>query len=183
MKKYDLYYAYSDYLKEIYGEKVYKLPVNLPVGCPNRLNGNTGCSFCSEKGTGFEAREATMSVKEQLQKNREHIEKKYNCHKFIAYFQSFTNTYAPIDVLWGKYMEAACLDYVVGLAIGTRPDCLPQEVIELLIQINHIKPVTVELGLQTSNDNTAKFLNRGYKTAVFDKTVYNLREFEVYYDK
>ena len=91
------YNAYSDYLKNKYGEKVYKHPINLPVSCPNRKNGNKGCSFCAECGTGFEAMDQTISVTEQLLKTKEHIEKRYNAHKFIAYFQNYTNTYLPLE--------------------------------------------------------------------------------------
>ena len=95
MDKSEKYYPYSQYLKERYGEKVYKLPVNLPVSCPNRINGN-GCSFCAEKGTGFEAMDSAASVTEQLLRTRDYIEKRYHAHKFIAYFQNFTNTFLPL---------------------------------------------------------------------------------------
>ena len=119
-----LYYAYSDYLKKEYGEKVYKLPVNLPVSCPNRINGNRGCSFCSDKGTGFEAQDNFLSVREQLLENRKRIEKKYNAHKFIAYFQNYTNTFVPIEEFKKYIIEAAETEDIVEIDISTRPDCI-----------------------------------------------------------
>ncbi len=107
MDKSEKYYPYSQYLKERYGEKVYKLPVNLPVSCPNRINGN-GCSFCAEKGTGFEAMDSAVSVTEQLLRTRDYIEKRYHAHKFIAYFQNFTNTFLPLEIFRSYIEEASC---------------------------------------------------------------------------
>ena len=99
------YYPYSEYLKNKYGEKVYKLPLNLPVDCPNRINGR-GCSFCAESGTGFEAMDSQVPVREQLEKNRIHIERRYHAHKFIAYFQNYTNTFLPLEI-FEKYVKEA----------------------------------------------------------------------------
>ena len=103
MDESEKYYPYSQYLKERYGEKVYKLPVNLPVSCPNRITGS-GCSFCAEKGTGFEAMDSAVSVTEQLLRTRDYIEKRYHAHKFIAYFQNFTNTFLPLEA-FRSYIE------------------------------------------------------------------------------
>ena len=119
-----MYYTYSDYLKNKYHEKVYKLPVNLPVTCPNRLNGACGCDFCAEQGTGFEALNPQLSVTEQLTLTREKIEKKYHAHKFIAYFQNYTNTFLPIDRFEKYIREGASFPDVVEISISTRPDCI-----------------------------------------------------------
>ena len=116
------YYAYSDYLKNKYGEKVYKLPVNLPVTCPNRVNGNTGCTFCAEQGTGFEAMENNISVTDQLRKTKELIEKKYHAHKFIAYFQNYTNTFMPLSTFENYMKEAAACTDIVEIAVSTRQE-------------------------------------------------------------
>lgn len=180
MRKYDLYYAYSDYLKEIYGEKVYKLPVNLPVGCPNRLNGKSGCSFCSEKGTGFEARESTLSVKEQLLKNRLHIEKKYNCHKFIAYFQNYTNTFLPLELFKKYILEAAQVEDIVEIDISTRPDCIREEYLDYLktIKEKYNVEISIELGLQTVNYHTLKKINRGHGLAEFIDAVLMIKKYD-----
>ena len=125
-----LYYRYSNYLKEKYGEKVYKLPVNLPVSCPNRQGGKRGCAFCSPQGTGFEALGNNVSVSDQLAQNRSRIEGKYHAHKFIAYFQAYSNTYASVDKLKSIYDDAFCDERVIGISIGTRPDCVDEEKIK-----------------------------------------------------
>lgn len=179
MKENALYYAYSDYLKEVYGEKVYKLPVNLPVGCPNRSNGNCGCSFCSDKGTGFEAQSCMMNVKEQLLQNREHIEKKYNAHKFIAYFQNYTNTFLPIDEFKKYILEAAQVKDIVEIDISTRPDCIHDEYLLFLKEVEneyHVK-IGIELGLQTSNYHTLKRINRGHGLAEFIDAVLKIHKY------
>lgn len=164
-----LYYAYSDYLKNKYGQKVYKLPVNLPVSCPNRINGNKGCSFCAECGTGFEAMDNQNSVAEQLIQTKEHIEKKYNAHKFIAYFQNFTNTFLPIDDFYKYILEASKVPDIVEIAISTRPDCISDEYLKLLSDIknNFGIEIIIELGLQTVNYHTLNSINRGHTLAEF----------------
>lgn len=116
-----LYYKYSDYLKNKYGEKVYKLPVNLPVTCPNRLDGD-GCAFCAGAGTGFEAMAATVSVTEQLTRTRQMITRKYHANKYIAYFQNYTNTFLPPDRFRSYLMEATRIPGVVEISVSTRPD-------------------------------------------------------------
>ena len=173
-----LYYKYSDYLKNKYGEKVYKLPVNLPVTCPNRLDGD-GCAFCAGAGTGFEAMATTVSVTEQLTRTRQMITRKYHANKYIAYFQAFTNTYAPVEILRQKYEEAINHPDIVALSIATRPDCLGDDVLRLLDEMNKIKPVFVELGLQTIHQKSAKYIRRGYDLSVYDKAVRDLKKIGV----
>ena len=164
-----MYYTYSDYLKNKYHEKVYKLPVNLPVTCPNRLNGACGCDFCAEQGTGFEALNPQLSVTEQLTLTREKIEKKYHAHKFIAYFQNYTNTFLPIDS-FEKYMrEGASFPDVVEISISTRPDCIRSDYLEILekIRSEFQVEITLELGLQTVNYHTLRNIHRGHTLAEF----------------
>ena len=119
-----LYYAYSDHLKERYGEKVYKLPVNLPVSCPNRTGGKRGCSFCAGCGTGFEAMGAFVPVREQLEQTKQYIGPRYHAHKFIAYFQNYTNTFLPLPDFRRYAKEAAEVPDLVGISVSTRPDCV-----------------------------------------------------------
>ena len=147
-----LYYPYSDYLKEKYHEKVYKLPVNLPVSCPNRVDG-PGCAFCAGAGTGFEAMDAQICVSEQILRTKERIEEKYHAHKFIAYFQNYTNTFLPLDDFKAVVLEAANFPDVVEISISTRPDCIRDEYLEFLNEVSakyHIC-ITIELGFQTAN--------------------------------
>ena len=175
-----LYYAYSDYLKELYGEKVYKLPVNLSVGCPNRINGNKGCSFCSDKGTGFEAVACNVSVEDQLLQNRDYIEKRYNAHKFIAYFQNYTNTFLPLEEFKRYICEATKVKDIVEINISTRPDCISKPYLDFLKQIEDetgIK-ICIELGLQTTNYHTLEKINRGHGLAEFIDAVLQIHKYE-----
>ncbi len=167
------YYSYNQFLRERFGEKVYKICLNGGFTCPNRDGtvGTGGCIFCSAGGSGEYAADPRYSVADQIAIGKSQSRRKYFGHKFIAYFQPFTNTYAPVDRLRALYEEAAAPDEVVALAIGTRPDCLGEEVLSLLGEINERKPVFLELGLQTCHDSTARFLNRGYETAVFTEAV------------
>ena len=126
-----LYYKYSDYLKNKYGEKVYKLPVNLPVTCPNRLDGD-GCAFCAGAGTGFEAMSAAVSVTEQLTRTRQMITRKYHANKYIAYFQNYTNTFLPPDRFRSYLMEATRIPGVVEISVSTRPDCVSAEYLDIM---------------------------------------------------
>ena len=174
-----MYYTYSDYLKNKYHEKVYKLPVNLPVTCPNRLNGACGCDFCAEQGTGFEALNPQLSVTEQLTLNREKIEKKYHAHKFIAYFQNYTNTFLPID-RFEKYMrEGASFPDVVEISISTRPDCIRSDYLEILekIRSEFQVEITLELGLQTVNYHTLRNIHRGHTLAEFIDAMWMIRDY------
>ena len=162
------YHTYSDYLKKTYGEKVYKLPINLPLSCPNRIDG-TGCTFCADVGTGFEACDCHLSVREQLLKNKALIEKKYKAHKFIAYFQNYTNTFlAPAKLL--SYMEeAAGVADIVEISISTRPDCISDEILALFYRFSQSFGIHIhlELGLQTANYHTLKAIHRGHGLAEF----------------
>ena len=169
-----MYYTYSDYLKNKYHEKVYKLPVNLPVTCPNRLNGACGCDFCAEQGTGFEALNPQLSVREQLTLTREKIEKKYHAHKFIAYFQNYTNTFLPID-RFEKYMrEGASFPDVVEISISTRPDYL--KILEKIRSEFQVE-ITLELGLQTVNYHTLRNIHRGHTLAEFIDAMWIIRDY------
>ena len=163
------YKIYSQYLKNKYGEKVYKLPVNLPVTCPNKINGMGGCTFCSEEGTGFEAMPSQKSVTEQLMVTKEKIEKKYKAHKFIAYFQNYTNTYLPLSQFENYLSEAAEVEEVVEISVSTRPDCIHEKYLDSLKKIQEIykKEITIELGLQTANYHTLMKINRGHRLAEF----------------
>lgn len=178
------YYSLNSYLRDTFGCKVYKVSLNAGFTCPNRDGklDTRGCIFCSAGGSGDFAANCSFSIKEQLIQGKELIKKKLPKEevKFIAYFQAFTNTYAPIEVLREKYMEAIDDPEVVALSIATRPDCLPKEVLVLLSEINEIKPVWVELGLQTVKEESARYIRRGYELSVFESAVKNLKERNIY---
>lgn len=171
-----IYNAYSDYLKKTYNEKVYKLPVNLPITCPNRDGtcGTGGCIFCGEKGTGYESLPNQIGVKNQLEQNAEYIGKKYGAKKFIAYFQNFSNTYMTPEQ-FGKYIEQANAENIVGIDVSTRPDCISEKYLEILAETG--KDITVELGLQTANYNTLQKLNRGHGLAEYIASVLKIKKF------
>lgn len=167
----------SDYYREKFGCKVYKLSLDGGFTCPNRDGtlGSRGCIFCSDAGGGEFAEKCRVSVAQQLEKAMRRVAAKTKDGKYIAYFQSFTNTYAPAAYLRKLYLEAIAPEYVVGLAIGTRPDCLGDDVIALLAEINAMKPVSVELGLQTVHAETANYIRRGYETEVYYDAVRRLK--------
>lgn len=171
-----MYKTANDYYKEKYGCKVYKLSLDGGFTCPNRDGtvGNGGCIFCSALGGG-EFAESGENISEQLERAKKRVEAKIKNGKYIAYFQSFTNTYAHVERLRKLYYEAIKPEYIVGINIGTRPDCLSDETIALLKEINNIKPVTVELGLQTSNDFVAEYINRCYESKIYENAVYRLK--------
>ncbi|MCI8666282.1 MAG: TIGR01212 family radical SAM protein [Dorea sp.] len=171
------YYSLNDYLKQTYGEKVYKISLNAGMTCPNRDGtvGSRGCIFCSAGGSGDFAADKNLSVTEQLEQGRARIAGKYNGSSYIAYFQAYTNTYAPTAHLRKIFTEALRHPNIRILDIATRPDCLEPDVLELLEDLNRIKPVWVELGLQTIHPETAAFIRRGYELPVFAKAVQNLR--------
>lgn len=166
----------SEVLKERFGCKVYKLSLDGGMTCPNRDGsvGERGCIFCSDKGSGDFAEAPCGNIALQLENAKKRVESKVRGGKYLAYFQSFTNTYAPLPYLKRIYTEAIAPEEVVGLAIATRPDCLSDEVIELLKEINQIKPIWVELGLQTADDEVGKYIRRGFNTEVFDSAVKKL---------
>ena len=165
-----IYRKYSDFLREKFGEKVYKLPVKLDLTCPNRDGtcGFGGCIFCGEEGGSFENNNG--SVREQLLQNKEHIKKKYKANKYIAYFQNFTNTYMEFDD-FKKVIED-----VVGVSISTRPDYLPQRHLDYLEELSKEYFVTVEIGLQTPNYHSLKKLNRGHGLSEFIDAVLKLKK-------
>lgn len=164
------YRVYSEYLKEKYGEKVYKLPVSLDITCPNR-DGNVGCGgciFCGEEGGSFENLSNKFDIKEQILKNKEHISRKYKAKKFIAFFQNFTNTYMDLEDFKSAVQEALVED-VVGISISTRPDCISDEYLMFLAEVQKASNVeiTIELGLQSVNYHTLEKINRGHSLAEF----------------
>lgn len=175
------YYMVSQYYKDTYGEKVYKLPVALPLTCPNRDGsaGVGGCVFCGEIGAGYENRPASMTVGMQLEENIAHIAPKYKAYKYIPYYQNFSNTYLPVDD-FKHYMEAGCIDSAVGLAIATRPDCINEAYLDVLANIKeqHQKDIYIELGLQTVNYHTLDKINRGHGLAEFIDAVLRIKQYE-----
>ena len=171
------YYSLNRYLREAFGEKVYKLALDGGMSCPNRDGtlGTRGCSFCSAGGSGDFAEGRRGSVAEQLERAKARVRGKTDAARFIAYFQSYTNTYAPLDYLQKLFTEALAEESVVALSIGTRPDCLPEEVVGLLERLNRSKPVWVELGLQTIHEETARSIRRGYSLEVYEDALRRLK--------
>lgn len=171
------YYSLNQYLKDTFGEKVYKLALDAGFTCPNRDGtlGTGGCIFCSGAGSGDFAECRNLSVTEQIARGKKRLEKKIKSGKYIAYFQAFTNTYAPVEKLRNVYEEALMQPDIVAISIATRPDCLPHDVIDLLAELNRIKPVWVELGLQTIHEKSAEYIRRGYPLAVYDDAVRKLK--------
>ena len=176
-----MYITLNEYLKKQFGTKVYKLALSATTTCPNRDGtvGKGGCIFCGEDGSGSFASPVTMSITEQIETAKAKIKTKTDANKFIAYFQSFTGTYAPIDYLERVFFEAISHPEVVVLSIATRPDCLPPKVLDLLARLNRIKPVWVELGLQTIHSETAEYIRRGYPLTCYDNAVKNLNKIGV----
>lgn len=171
------YYSLNQYLKDTFGEKVYKLALDAGFTCPNRDGtlGTGGCIFCSGAGSGDFAECRNLSVTEQIARGKKRLEKKIKSGKYIAYFQAFTNTYAPVAKLRNVYEEALMQPDVVAISVATRPDCLPHDVMDLLAELNRIKPVWVELGLQTIHEKSAEYIRRGYPLAVYDEAVRKLK--------
>ncbi len=172
------YYSLNEYLLKTFGEKVYKISLDGGMTCPNRDGtlGNRGCVFCSRGGSGEFAAQRSLPVSEQIEQAKRRISKKSDCKKFIAYFQPFTNTYAPIDYLRKIFEEAIAPEEIAALSIATRPDCLGDKVLKLLDELNMRKPVWVELGLQTIHEKSADYIRRGYDLQVYDESVKKLHE-------
>lgn len=175
------YLSFNKYLKDKFGQKVYKISLDGGFTCPNRdgKTGTRGCIFCSKGGSGDFAESREMSITEQIENGKKRVEKKIKSGKYIAYFQAFTNTYAPVEILRQKYEEAINHPDIVALSIATRPDCLGDDVLRLLDEMNKIKPVFVELGLQTIHQKSAKYIRRGYDLSVYDKAVRDLKKIGV----
>lgn len=172
----------SDYCKEKFGTKVYRLSLSTGCSCPNRDGraGRGGCSFCSEGGSG-EFATKVKPIKEQIEEAKDRVKSKFpkdikeEDKKYIAYFQSFTNTYGDVDRLSRIFKTAILRDEIAAISIGTRPDCLEDDMLDLLDELNKIKPVWIELGLQTINEDSAKAFNRGYSLPVFNKAYMELK--------
>lgn len=171
------YHSLDYMLRERFGEKVYKVTLNGGMSCPNRDGklGHHGCIFCSAGGSGDFAADASLSITEQIDSQIEILSKKRPIQKYIAYFQAYTNTYAPVEYLERIFTEAISHPGVAALSVGTRPDCLGEDVLALLDRLNHVKPVWVELGLQTIHERTAEYIRRGYPLSCFDEAAAALR--------
>ena len=174
----------NSYLKNRFGKKIYKISLDAGMTCPNRDGtiDTRGCIFCSEGGSGDFAGSCSLSITEQINTGKTLVSKKIknedNTGQYIAYFQAYTNTYAPIDRLRTIYMEAATNKDIVAISIATRPDCIDAQIMDLIYEIHQIKPVFIELGLQTSNEESASFIRRGYTNKIFEDainliTIYN----------
>ncbi len=174
------YNQYSEHLVRKFGEKVYKLPVNLPGTCPNRdgSSGVGGCIFCDEKGSGFDCLPETLSVKRQLEENKVFFRKRFNAQKYIAYFQAFTNTYLTLERFKTNILEAVEVDDLVGISISTRPDCVNDHYLDFLQGVKEEKKldINIELGLQTVNYHTLVTVNRGHTLAEFIDAVLRIKK-------
>ena len=173
------YYKLSTYLKSLFGERVYKISLDGGFTCPNRDGtiSRGGCIFCNGKGSGEHTLVGTIAS--QMAESISIAKQKGKGNKYIAYFQSFTSTYAPLDILQGRYKEALVDDSVVGLAIATRPDCIDEDICKLIKEVADGRLVWVELGLQTSNENTGRTINRGYDNIVYERAVKLLKAHDI----
>ena len=176
------YYSLNRYLRETFGEKLYKIALDGGFGCPNRDGtvGTGGCIFCSGAGSGDFAERAAEDVYMAIEKGKERVSRKNPGGKYIAYFQSFTSTYGPIEKMRHLFTEAINHPDVAVLSVATRPDCIDDEVVGLLRELNGIKPVWVELGLQSIHEDTAHYIRRGYELPVYDQAVKKLRAVGIY---
>ena len=171
------YNSLNNYLRNKFGKKVYKISIDGGFTCPNRDGkiSTGGCIFCSAKGSGDFATSKSLSITQQIEQGKERVRSKTKDNRFIAYFQAFTNTYAPIDVLESKFTEAINHKDIVALSVATRPDCVDDNVLKLLEKLNKIKPVWVELGLQTIKESSVDYIRRGYENSVYVDTATKLR--------
>jgi hypothetical protein len=170
------FYSFDSYIKNTFGKKLYKVSLDVGCTCPNRDGtiGFGGCTFCSAGGSGDFASAKEKSIDEQIEDGITLLKRKAATEQYIAYFQAFTSTYGPVDVLREKFFAAAHHPKIAALSIGTRPDCLPEEILELLEELAQIKPVLIELGLQTIHEETAIAFHRGYSLDVFSQAVEHL---------
>lgn len=171
------YNSLNNYLRNKFGKKVYKISIDGGFTCPNRDGkiSTGGCIFCSAKGSGDFATSKSLSITQQIEQGKERVRSKTKDNSFIAYFQAFTNTYAPIDVLESKFTEAINHKDIVALSVATRPDCVDDNVLKLLEKLNKIKPIWVELGLQTIKESSVDYIRRGYENSVYVNTATKLR--------
>jgi radical SAM protein (TIGR01212 family) len=167
------YNDFNSYLRSIFGCRVQKITIDAGLSCPNRDGSisRDGCIYCNFRGSGTGAHEKGLSVTDQIIQGKIALAKRYKAKKFLAYFQSFSNTYAPIDTLKNLYEQALAIEDVVGLSIGTRPDCVDDPILELLqgYAENHL--IWIEYGLQSANDSTLAFINRGHDFECFKQAV------------
>lgn len=166
----------NSFCQQQYGEKLYKISLDGGMTCPNRDGklDTRGCIFCSAGGSGEFTPDSRESLQVQIEQAKQRVSAKYKGTKYIAYFQAYTNTYAPVEKLRTIFMQVITREDIVVLSIATRPDCLPEEILSLLRELNQIKPVWVELGLQTIHEATAEYIRRGYKLEVYDRAIKNL---------
>lgn len=166
----------NQYCRELFGEKLYKLSLNAGFTCPNRDGtlDTRGCIFCSAGGSGEFAGDARLNIPEQIEREKARVAAKFRGGRYIAYFQPFTNTYAPAETLERLFAPVLEREDIAALSVATRPDCLPEEVLDLLGRLNAVKPVWVELGLQTIHPRTAAYIRRGYELPVYDRAVAEL---------
>ena len=171
----------SEYTKREYGEKLYKISLNAGFGCPNRENGQHGCIFCSQGGSGdFAVDVRGQDLEEKIAEAKAKVASKFKGNRYIAYFQAYTNTYAPVEVLRSVFMPIIMRDDVAVLSIATRPDCLDDDVYALLEELRKIKPVWVELGLQTTKAESIAYIRRGYENEVYDEAIKRLNTLDIH---
>ena len=175
------YYSLNQYCKDTFGEKIYRLSLDAGMTCPNRdgLLSDKGCFFCSAGGSGDFAEKTTLSIYDQIESAKKQVQSKTKCNKFIAYFQAYTNTYAPIEKLREIFTEAISKDDIVALSIGTRSDCLGDDVLLLLQELNQIKPVWVELGYQSMHNASLASMNTHTSLEQFDRAVHSLNDKDI----
>ncbi|MCR4815136.1 MAG: TIGR01212 family radical SAM protein [Lachnospiraceae bacterium] len=172
------YYSLNQYLKDTFGSKVYKIALNGGFTCPNRDGklDTRGCIFCSAGGSGDFAESPDLSITEQIEAGKRRVSDKIKDGKYIAYFQAYTNTYGPLEKMRKLFTEAILHPDIVAVSVATRPDCLGEDVLNLLSELNRIKPVWVELGLQTIHEKSAEYIRRGYPLSVYEEAVNSLKK-------
>ncbi|MFA6940764.1 MAG: TIGR01212 family radical SAM protein [Clostridiaceae bacterium] len=172
------FYSLNQFLREKFGDKVCKISIDGGFSCPNRDGniGSTGCIYCSERGSGDFAGSRNLAIDQQFEQVKKVMNNKWKSGKYIAYFQAYTNTYAPVNILREKYYQAIEKEGVVALSVATRPDSISEEALDLLEEINKKTYTFIELGLQTSNEETAKLINRGYPLSVFEDALKRIRK-------
>lgn len=172
------YYSLNQYLKDTFGCKVYKIALNGGFTCPNRDGkiDTRGCIFCSAGGSGDFAESPDLSITEQIEAGKRRVSDKIKAGKYIAYFQAYTNTYGPLEKMRKLFTEAILHPDIVAVSVATRPDCLGEDVLNLLSELNRIKPVWVELGLQTIHEKSAEYIRRGYPLSVYEEAVNSLKK-------
>lgn len=175
------FYSLNSYLRETYGEKMYRISLNGGMTCPNRdgTKDSRGCIFCSRGGSGDFAGNAGQTITQQIEEGKKRLAAKTNCRKFIAYFQAYTNTYAPTEYLRSIFLEAISHPDIAILSIATRPDCLDQDILLLLEELNQIKPVWIEFGLQTIHPETAAFIRREFSLSCYEDAVAELNRRQI----